>query len=203
MPLGASVTAMAALMPSSGARWGSDGTTVLDQEFGASALSGLRAAVMDCATAAGLSIDRAMDVMLALHELAANAIRHGSGRGRLRIVVTARALRCRVSDAGAGRADAEAARAPRAGTAAGATKAATAAAAPAETAAGAAPAETVVLDTAATARTGTFRTPPAWPVQHGHGLWLVRHTADLVQVTTGPAGTVIDVGFNLPDAGRQ
>jgi two-component sensor histidine kinase len=188
---GASVTVVAAVMPPSGARRGRDGTTLLDQEFGASALSGLRAAVMDCATAAGLSIDRAMDVMLALHELAANAIRHGSGRGRLRIELTARALRCRVSDAGLADVDAEPDESGQGGRGG---------------AAGQSRPDTVALDataTGATARGGTFRTPEAWPVQHGHGLWLVRHTADLVQVTTGPAGTVIDVGFNLPVADGQ
>ncbi len=40
----------------------------------------------------------------------------------------------------------------------------------------------------------------AWPVEHGHGLWLVRRTADQVQVTAGPAGSVVFMTFNLPAA---
>jgi hypothetical protein len=39
---------------------------------------------------------------------------------------------------------------------------------------------------------------PSWPVEHGHGLWLVRRTADQVQVTTGPAGSLVSVLFSLP-----
>jgi anti-sigma regulatory factor (Ser/Thr protein kinase) len=42
--------------------------------------------------------------------------------------------------------------------------------------------------------------PTAWPVEHGHGLWLVRRTADQVQVTAGPAGSVVFMSFNLPAA---
>ena len=40
----------------------------------------------------------------------------------------------------------------------------------------------------------------AWPVEHGHGLWLVRKTADRVQVAAGPAGSVVSIAFNLPAA---
>jgi hypothetical protein len=39
---------------------------------------------------------------------------------------------------------------------------------------------------------------PSWPVDHGHGLWIVRRTADQVQVSTGPGGTVVGVTFTLP-----
>jgi anti-sigma regulatory factor (Ser/Thr protein kinase) len=38
--------------------------------------------------------------MLAVHELAANAVRHGAGRGRLSMSAEAGALRCRIQDAG-------------------------------------------------------------------------------------------------------
>ena len=57
--------------------------TVLEREFGAATLSGLRGAVQEGAAAAGLASERVIDVVLALHELAANVIRHGAGRGRL------------------------------------------------------------------------------------------------------------------------
>jgi anti-sigma regulatory factor (Ser/Thr protein kinase) len=39
-----------------------------------------------------------MDVVLAVHELAANAIRHGAGAGRLRIWELTRELCCQVDD---------------------------------------------------------------------------------------------------------
>jgi serine/threonine-protein kinase RsbW len=54
----------------------------------------LREAVLGYATACGMPEDRAIDVMLAVHELAANAVRHGPGHGRLRLQVTASTLRC-------------------------------------------------------------------------------------------------------------
>ena len=136
---------------------------MLDREILAATLSALREAVLGCASAAGLSRDRSIDVMLAAHELAANVIRHGSGRGRLRLLVTARALSCQVSDARA---------TARPGLGAQREADGTAASAPAA----------------------------AWPVEHGHGLWLVRRTADQVQVTAGPAGSVVSIAFNLPTA---
>jgi anti-sigma regulatory factor (Ser/Thr protein kinase) len=86
-------------MPSPQAKGDEDGETVLDQEFGAASLSGLRGAVLESATAAGLKDERAIDVMLAMHELAANVVRHGAGQGRLLMETTPAGLRCRVSDA--------------------------------------------------------------------------------------------------------
>ena len=72
----------------------------LEREFDAAALAGLRKAVLGFAAALGMSLGRATDVMLAVHELAANAVRHGPGHGRLRMLVTAGTLRCEVSDPG-------------------------------------------------------------------------------------------------------
>jgi anti-sigma regulatory factor (Ser/Thr protein kinase) len=46
--------------------------------------------------------DLSVDVLLAVHELAANAVRHGAGAGRLLIRSAAGVLRCRVSDTGPG-----------------------------------------------------------------------------------------------------
>lgn len=136
---------------------------VLDREFWAATLSALREAVLSAAVAAGLSRDRSIDVMLAAHELAANVIRHGSGRGRLSMRVTNRTVYCQVSEAGT------------AGIpgVAGQRQADTPPVAPA---------------------------PASWPVEHGHGLWLVRKTADQVQVTAGPSGSVVSMTFNLPAA---
>jgi anti-sigma regulatory factor (Ser/Thr protein kinase) len=70
----------------------------LDQAFDSSALHILRAEVLAQACRAGLTASRAGDVVLAVHELAANAIRHGAGAGRLRIWKLAQALRCQVDD---------------------------------------------------------------------------------------------------------
>ena len=80
---------------------GTDAESVeLNREFDAATLAGLRDAVLVFAAAHGMSRGRATDVMLAVHELAANAVRHGPGHGRLRMRVTARTLRCEVSDPG-------------------------------------------------------------------------------------------------------
>ena len=150
----APVTGDGPLMQSARAANEGDGKTVLDQEFGAATLSGLRQAVRQCASAAGLGSDRSIDVMIALHELAANVVRHGAGRGRLQMEVTAQSLRCQVSDLAGGT--------PAAGP----------------------PPEALP--------------PLPWPVVHGHGMWLVRRTADQVQVATGADGSVVSVIFLLP-----
>ena len=73
---------------------------VLDQEFDSGTLYRLRAAVQAHADQAGLSEDRATEVVLAVHELAANAIAHGAGRGRLRLWDLTGSLSCEITDAG-------------------------------------------------------------------------------------------------------
>ncbi len=70
----------------------------LDQAFDSGALHIVRAEVLTQACRAGLTASRAADVVLAVHELAANAIRHGAGAGRLRVWKLARVLRCQVDD---------------------------------------------------------------------------------------------------------
>jgi two-component sensor histidine kinase len=54
---------------------------VFDERFDASTLHLLRERVAAWVSAAGMPEDRAMDVVLAVHELAANAVRHGAGAG--------------------------------------------------------------------------------------------------------------------------
>jgi len=76
-------------------------TTVLDQPFDADTLYLVRQTVLAYAVAAGLSQRHASDVMLAVHELAANAVRHGGGAGRLRMSVVPGALCYQVEDDGA------------------------------------------------------------------------------------------------------
>jgi anti-sigma regulatory factor (Ser/Thr protein kinase) len=77
----------------------SDGAApVLDLAFDSGTLNVLRAEVHARACQAGMSEGRAGDMVLAVHELAANAIRHGAGAGRLRIWSLPGALRCQVDD---------------------------------------------------------------------------------------------------------
>lgn len=76
------------------------GAPVLDQAFDAGSLYALRAAVAAHAAEAGLPRQRVYDVVAVAHELAANAIRHGAGQGRLRLWADGRSLRCQVSDDG-------------------------------------------------------------------------------------------------------
>src|SRR5579859_1058823 len=74
---------------------------VLDQAFDGDSLYSLRAAVAAHASQSGMPEGRVWDVVLAVHELAANAVRHGAGHGRLRLWVTGGGIRCEVTDAGA------------------------------------------------------------------------------------------------------
>jgi anti-sigma regulatory factor (Ser/Thr protein kinase) len=74
---------------------------VLDQAFDADSLYALRAAVAAHAAQAGLPQHRADDLVVAAHELAANAILHGAGHGRLRLWQQEQALQCQVTDDGA------------------------------------------------------------------------------------------------------
>src|ERR1700739_2463502 len=73
---------------------------ILDQAFDAGSLYALRAAVAAHATQARLAPGRADDLVIAVHELAANAVRHGAGHGRLRIWRSDQALRCEITDDG-------------------------------------------------------------------------------------------------------
>jgi anti-sigma regulatory factor (Ser/Thr protein kinase) len=75
-------------------------TPLLDQEFDSGTLYALRAAVQAHAAQAGLSEDRVGEVVLAVHELAANAIAHGAGHGHFRMWDLAGVLSCEVVDDG-------------------------------------------------------------------------------------------------------
>jgi anti-sigma regulatory factor (Ser/Thr protein kinase) len=78
---------------------------LLEQRFDAGSLYALRAAVSAHAAAAGLSKQRVHDVTAAVHELAANAVLHGAGHGRVRLWTQDGFLHCQVSDAGPARRD--------------------------------------------------------------------------------------------------
>ena len=79
---------------------GAAGLPVLTQDFDAGSLYALRAAVAAHATRAGVPEPRVRDIVLAVHELAVNAIRHGAGHGRLLITNHGGVLRCQVTDDG-------------------------------------------------------------------------------------------------------
>ena len=79
-------------------RTADDRPPILDQAFDSGTLDALRAQVRDYAGRAGLPEARAEDVVLAVHELAANAVHHGAGAGHLRMWTLAGALHCQVDD---------------------------------------------------------------------------------------------------------
>src|SRR5580704_16283973 len=63
--------------PQPGSLTGHPDALILDQAFDEDSLYALRAAVAAHATQAGLAPGRADDLVIAVHELAANAVRHG------------------------------------------------------------------------------------------------------------------------------
>jgi len=77
---------------------GGDVPPLLDLVFDSGALHIVRTEVLALAGQAGLADDRAGDVVLAVHELAANVVCHGGGNGRLRVWHLAGALHCQVDD---------------------------------------------------------------------------------------------------------
>jgi anti-sigma regulatory factor (Ser/Thr protein kinase) len=77
----------------------------LDQPFDEDGLYRLRAAVAAHAGELGAGQQRGDDLLIIAGELASNAIRHGGGRGRLRLWRNGDSIHCRVSDAGPGLAD--------------------------------------------------------------------------------------------------
>jgi anti-sigma regulatory factor (Ser/Thr protein kinase) len=76
------------------------GPPVLDQAFDSGTLYALRAAVQAHAGQLGMPEAGTDDLVIAIHELAANAVRHGAGGGRLRMWKRAGKLHCQVEDAG-------------------------------------------------------------------------------------------------------
>jgi len=75
-----------------------DSWSLLDMTFDSSALDVVRSEVLAFSIRAGLADDQAADVVLAVHELAANVVRHGGGKGRLRVWGRAEELHCQVDD---------------------------------------------------------------------------------------------------------
>jgi anti-sigma regulatory factor (Ser/Thr protein kinase) len=71
---------------------------VLDLGFDSGTLHTVRAQIRACVNHAGFPEGQVEDVVLAVHELAANAVSHGGGAGRLRVWNLAGALYCQVDD---------------------------------------------------------------------------------------------------------
>lgn len=152
--------------PCPGVRTAARAQPAVDQTFDGDSLYAVRATVAAHASEAGIQEGRVRNVVLAVHELAANAVRHGAGQGRLRLWVTADGIRCEVTDAGTPAAGADGGDGPGPGSPA-----------PGSPGAG-------------------FPGAAPWPVEHGHGLWLVREIADQVSLESGPSGTVAVVSFH-------
>jgi anti-sigma regulatory factor (Ser/Thr protein kinase) len=77
---------------------GGDAPPLLDLAFDSGTLYILRIEVLTFTGQAGLPDDLAGDVVLAVHELAANVVCHGGGKGRLRVWHLPGALHCQVDD---------------------------------------------------------------------------------------------------------
>ncbi len=149
---------------------------LLDQDFDSGTLYALRAAAQAHAIAAGLAEDRTDDLVISVHERAANAVRLGAGGGRLRMWERDGALHCQVEDAGSPSTAGEAACAGAdAGPGAGRENAKAADEAPGS--------DENVAD--------------RWPFLPGHGLWLVRLVSDQLTVSSGPDGTRATVVVTL------
>lgn len=71
---------------------------VLDLGFDSGTLQTARAQVRACVGQVKFPESQAEDVVLAVHELAANAVCHGGGAGRLRVWSLAGAVYCQVDD---------------------------------------------------------------------------------------------------------
>ncbi|MFC4021600.1 ATP-binding protein [Micromonospora sp. GCM10011542] len=75
---------------------------LIAEAFDQAEVTELRHSVTSCAHAAGLGGQRLDDFVLAINELITNAVRHGGGRGWLRLWRQPSALVCEVADHGQG-----------------------------------------------------------------------------------------------------
>jgi anti-sigma regulatory factor (Ser/Thr protein kinase) len=78
------------------------GGALLQMRFTGADLARLRLRVRDAALAAGLDESRCEELVLAVYELACNAIVHGGGAGRLLLSQVDGSVRCQITDNGPG-----------------------------------------------------------------------------------------------------
>lgn len=163
---------------------------ILDQSFDGGALYALRSAVEAHAVAVGMPQGRAEDVVICVHELATNVIRHGAGTGRLRVWRLSGRLRCQVDDDGAPSATRD--EPALVGDGVGSTLD------------GPGPGPESVSDGGRGGAEPSGGDPAdRWPYRRGHGLWLIRCAADGFSVRTGPDGTRAVLTFAVPEPGPR
>ena len=161
--------------------WSADGLgyrgDLLDTVFAWSDLGQLRRLVAARCAAAGLSGPQVDDFVLAIHEIAANAIMHASAGGRLILRRTGAGLRCLITDT---------------------AQIIPLASPPLDNvlefrSSGAGPAggDLGVPDSLADARDRREREPAG--AESGRGLWLAAQLADELSITTGPDSTVVSL----------
>jgi len=161
--------------------WSVDGLgyrgDLLDTIFSWSDLGQLRRLVATRCAAAGLSGPQVDDFVLAIHEIAANAIMHAGTGGRLILRRTGAGLRCLITDATPAIPMASPPldnvrefRSPGAGPAGG---------------------DRGVPDSLADARDRREREPAG--AESGRGLWLAAQLADELSISSGPNHTVVSL----------
>jgi anti-sigma regulatory factor (Ser/Thr protein kinase) len=149
----------------------------LDQAFDSGTLYALRSAVQAHAFAAGMPEYRADDVVIAIHELAANVVQHGAGRGRLRMWQVPGALQFQVDEGSVDEGGVNEGSVDEGGVDEGGVDEGRA---------------------VASADGHGGNAADHWPYIKGHGLWLVREVADQMSMFSGGGGTRATVLFALP-----
>ena len=140
---------------------------LLDVVFGWADFARLRRQVAAQCAAAGLTGTRLDDFVLAVHEIAANAIVHAGAGGRLILRRAASGLRCLVADT-----------------------------IPKGTVSCPAPRSADMRETAAAAAAGTEPGEPIG-ADSGRGLWLAATLADELSITSGPDSTIVSLYMRL------
>jgi len=140
---------------------------LLDVVFGWADFARLRRQVAAQCAAAGLTGTRLDDFVLAVHEIAANAIVHAGAGGRLILRRAASGLRCLVADT-----------------------------IPRGTVSCPAPRSADMRETAAAAAAVTEPGEPIG-ADSGRGLWLAATLADELSITSGPDSTIVSLYMRL------
>jgi anti-sigma regulatory factor (Ser/Thr protein kinase) len=166
------------------------GGDLLDTIFGWSDLGQLRRLVAVRCAAAGLSGPRVEDFVLAIHEIAANAIMHAGTGGRLILRRTGNGLRCLIADT-----------APVIPSIPPAAPALDNVKEFRSVCGGPAGGDSGVPDTLADAHDRRERELAGYPdpgapagrmgAESGRGLWLAAQLADELSITSGPESTVV------------